>query len=73
MTHPMSMPWLDWRPMHDEPRGFDQIIYLDENRGCWVGNHPESKARGVWRENGGGQAWGGNAIAWAYIPLPGGQ
>lgn len=71
MAHPMSMPWLDWRPIRDEPRGYEDILYIDDNGHVWTGNHPDGCARGRWSESGGGASDGHrDPILWARIPLP---
>ena len=71
MPHPMSMPWLDWRPISEEPNGYEMILYVDEKGEAWTGNCPEGCARGIWHENGGGQSDGRKEpVMWARIPLP---
>jgi len=70
MTHPMSMPWLDWRSIKDEPHNYDVILYLDADGVAWTGNHPEGCARGMWAKDGGGSSEFREPIMWAEIPLP---
>lgn len=74
MTHPMSMPWLDWKPINTAPRDavnwillygpdcqepFDAAKWSHDSE-CWMTSGGE-----VWEE---GKPFG--PTMWASIPLP---
>lgn len=70
MTHPMSEPWLAWRPMSEEPRTFEIVLYRNEDDRVWTGNHPPGCAIGDWSANDGSgeSSYYQNPILWARIP-----